>query len=97
MDLINMQIKPRIRVIRGAPAGTSAGGQKTARRLKLPHPGLWRGLSGRNALRGSRVLAGTLCGLGVALFPGLAVLALQACLVLVWIYVMVSLVVSGLR
>ncbi len=97
MDLINTRVKTRIRVIRGGLAGTPAGDQKIARRLKLPHPGLWRGPSGRNALRGSRVLAGTLCGLGVALFPGLAVLALQACLVLVWIYVMVSLVVSGLR
>lgn len=43
------------------------------------------------------MLAGTLCGLGFALFPGLAVLALQLCLVLAWAYLMVSLVVGGLR
>jgi hypothetical protein len=42
-------------------------------------------------------LAGTLCGFGVVLFPGLAILAIQASLVLAGVYLMVSLMVGGLR
>jgi hypothetical protein len=38
-----------------------------------------------------------LCGLGFVLFPGLALLAVQLCLVLAWVYLMVSLVIGGLR
>jgi hypothetical protein len=48
-------------------------------------------------VRPARILAGALCGLGFALFPGIGVLVIQACLVLVWAYFMVSLVVGGLR
>lgn len=33
----------------------------------------------------------------MALFPGLAIFAIQVCLVLAWAYFMVSLVVGGLR
>lgn len=54
----------------------------------------------RNAPRAApplRLAAGTLCGLGATLFPGLALLAFQAVLVAVWGFVAVSLVVGGLR
>lgn len=53
----------------------------------------------RTALRGTRyrVVVGAVCGLGFALFPGFAVLALQACLALAWACFMVSLFLSGLR
>lgn len=52
---------------------------------------------GTRFARRARIFAGALCGLGFALFPGLGILAIQACLVLVWAYLMVSLAVGGLR
>lgn len=78
----------------GDEAGAVAGGVGLDRRLRLP-----RGVRGRSTglIRFARLAVGTLCGLGFALFPGFAVLAIQLCLVLVWAYLMVSLVVGGLR
>lgn len=64
------------------------------RRLRLPHGGRVRSTG---PIRFVRLAVGTLCGLGFALFPGLAVLAVQLCLVLAWCYLMVSLGVGGLR
>lgn len=75
--------------------GAVAGGVGLHRRL--PREGRRRAGSSPNAARRARVVAGTLCGLGIALFPGLAILAVQICLVLAWAYLMVSLVVGGLR
>lgn len=58
----------------------------------------WRHVvRGTGFTRPFRILAGASCGLGFALFPGIGVLVIQACLVLAWAYFMVSLVVGGLR
>lgn len=71
-----------------------AGGVGLDRRSRIPRMGRRRGTG---LARRARFVAGALCGLGFALFPGLAVLAIQLCLVLAWGYLMVSLVVGGLR
>jgi hypothetical protein len=56
-----------------------------------------RAYQGTRFARAARILAGALCGLGFALFPGIGVLVIQVSLVLAWAYFMVSLVVGGLR
>lgn len=78
----------------GDGAGAVAGGVRLDRRPRPSREGRRRvpGLDRR-----ARLVAGALCGLGFALFPGLALLAVQLCLVLAWAYLMVSLVVGGLR
>lgn len=81
----------------GDGAGVVAGGVRLDRRLRLPREKAGREGQSTRAARRARVVAGTLCGLGIALFPGLAILAVQICLVLAWAYLMVSLVVGGLR
>lgn len=48
------------------------------------------------APRLARIFTGTLCGLGVTLFPGLALLALQAGLVIAWALLMISLFAGSL-
>lgn len=79
--------------------GTAAvvGSVGLNRRLRFAREGRRRAGQSPRVARRARVVAGTLCGLGVALFPGLAILAVQLCLVLAWAYLMISLVVGGLR
>ena len=47
--------------------------------------------------RRARIFAGALCGLGVTLFPGLALLAVQLGLVAAWAFLMFSLLSATTR
>lgn len=81
----------------GSGTGDVAGCVGINRRLRLSREGRRRAVRSPRVARRARVAAGTLCGVGAALFPGLAILAVQLCLVLAWAYLMLSLVVGGLR
>lgn len=62
-----------------------------------PSPYLDKRGESYRASRRARILAGALCGLGVTLFPGLALLAVQLGLVAAWAFLLLSLLSATTR